>query len=89
MQHLLEKRFQLNDFRNRLPDLFNFLVKKQEYKWLQDVIHIRNEREHTTESKDLLKKIFPSREGQKILVNEISQYSVEIWNLIQLEVFIK
>ena len=89
MQHLLEERFQLNDFRNRLPDLFNFLVKKQDYKWLQDVIDIRNEREHFTESKDLLKKIFPTRDEQKILVNEISQYSVEIWNRIQLEVFIK
>ena len=89
MQHLLEKRFQLTDFRNRLPNLFNFLVKKQEYKWLQDVIHIRNEREHTTESKDLLKKTFPTREEQKSLVNQISQYSVEIWNRIQLEVFIK
>ena len=89
MQHLLEKRFQLKGFRNRLPDLFNFLVKKQEYKWLQDVIDIRNEREHTTESKDLLKKIFPTRDEQKTLVKQISQYSVEVWNRIKMEVLVK
>ena len=91
MQHLLEKRFKLQDFKDRLPVLFDFLVDKQpdpskgKYKWFQDAIDIRNNREHSTESKKLLKEKFKTRDKQRDLINQISQYAVEIWKGVQSE----
>ena len=91
MQHLLEKRFKLQDFKDRLPVLFDFLVDKQpdpskgKYKWFQDAIDIRNNREHSTESKKLFKEKFKTRDKQRDLINQISQYAVEIWKGVQSE----
>ena len=91
MQHLLEKRFKLQDFKEKFPVLFDFLIDKQpdpskmKYEWFQDAIDIRNHREHSTESKELLKRKFPTRDKQRVLINQISQYAVEIWKGIQSE----
>ena len=64
--------------------MFDYLVKKQpdsskeQYKWLQDIINIRNESQHSTKSKEMFKELYPTREKQRILIEQISQYAAEI-----------
>ena len=92
MKHLLENRYKLNGFQEKIPNLFNYLVEKQpdsskeQYKWLQDVINIRNESQHSTKSKEMLKKLCPTREKQRILIQQILEYAAEINTRIQSEV---
>ena len=92
MKHLLEKRYKLDGFQEKLPDLFNYLVEKQpdsskeQYKWLQGVINIRNESQHNTKSKEMLKELYPTREKQRILIEQISQYAAEVKARIQSDV---
>ena len=92
MKHLLEKRYKLDGFQEKLPDLFDYLVQKQpnyskgQYVWLQDVIDIRNESQHSTKSIEMLKEFCPTREKQRMLIQQISQYAAEINTRIQSEV---
>ena len=92
MKDLFEKRYKLDGFQEKLADLFNYLVKKQpdsskeEYKWLQDVINIRNEAQHSTKSKEMSKELFPTREKQRMLIKQISEYAAEINARIQSDV---
>ena len=84
MKHLLENKYKLDGFQEKLPDLFDYLIKKQpdsskeQYKWLQDVINIRNESQHSTKSKEMLKDLFPTREKQRMLIKQFLQYAVEV-----------
>ena len=72
--------------------MFDYLVKKQpdsskeQYKWLQDIINIRNESQHSTKSKEMFKELYPTREKQRILIEQISQYAAEINTRIQSDV---
>ena len=92
MKHLLEIRYKLENFADTLPEFFNFLIEKQpdpskkQYKWLQDVIDIRNESEHATKSKEMLRELCPTRESERILAEQISKYAVEIKRRVQFEV---
>ena len=92
MKHLLEIRYKLENFADTLPEFFNFLIEKQpdpskkQYKWLQDVIDIRNEPEHATKSKEMLRELCPTRESERILAEQISKYAVEIKRRVQFEV---
>ena len=92
MKHLLENRYKLDGFQEKLPDLFDYLAKKQpdsskeQYKWLQDVINIRNEPHHSTKSKEMLEEVCPTREKQRTLIKQISEYAAEISTRIQSEV---
>ena len=72
--------------------MFDYLVKKQpdsskeQYKWLQDIINIRNESQHSTKSKEMFKELYPTREKQRILIEQISQYATETNTCIQSDV---
>ena len=72
--------------------MFDYLVKKQpdsskeQYKWLQNIINIRNESQHSTKSKEMFKELYSRREKQRILIEQISQYAAEINTRIQSDV---
>ena len=92
MEHYLDSRIKLNQFKNKLPDLFEFLVEKQpelgtdEYEWLQDFVDIRNDFMHKHNYDKMLEQKFSSRTDREKFLDQVSAYAAEVWNRFQLEI---
>ena len=92
MEHYLDSRIKLNQFKNKLPDLFEFLVEKQpelgtdEYEWLQDFVDITNDFMHKHNYDKMLEQKFSSRTDREKFLDQVSTYAAEVWNRFQLEI---
>lgn len=92
MEHYLDSRIKLNQFKDKLPDLFEFLVEKQpelgtdEYEWLQDFVDIRNDFMHKHNYDKMLEQKFSSRTDREKFLDQVSAYAAEVWNRFQLEI---
>ena len=92
MEHYLDDRIKLNQFKNKLPDLFEFLVEKQpelgtdEYEWLQDFVDITNDFMHKHNYDKMLEQKFSSRTDREKFLDQVSTYAAEVWNRFQLEI---
>ena len=88
----LERKLQLKNFETELPNLFEYLLKKQhnpvtnEYGWLQDFCDIRNKFSHKVGAEQLLKEKYPNLEDQRKVANQMSVYAAEVWNRFQSEI---
>ena len=100
MKMFLERKLQLKNFETELPNLFEYLLKKQhnpvtneygypvtnEFGWLQDFCDIRNKLSHKVGAEQLLKEKYPNLEDQRKVANQISVYAAEVWNRFQSEI---
>ena len=97
MKMFLERKLQLKNFETELPNLFEYLLKKQhnpvtneygypvtnEYGWLRDFCDIRNKLSHKVGAEQLLKEKYPNLEDQRKVANQMSVYAAEVWNRFQ------
>jgi len=94
MKCLLEGRYKWEGFSDRFPGLFQYLVDKQpvkddkvkKYKWLQDFISVRDEREHNHKHKEIIQTLFTSTLSQRDLARNCSNYAAEVWKIIKAKI---
>jgi len=94
MKCLLEGRYKWKKFSDRFPGLFQYLVDKQpvkddkvkKYKWLQDFISVRDEREHNHKHKEITQTLFTSTLSQRDLARNCSNYAAEVWKIIKAKI---
>lgn len=83
MEKYLDSRIKFNQFKSKLPNLFELLVKKQlelktdEYEWLQDFVDIRNDFMHKPNYDKMLEQKFSSRKDGEKFLDQVSVYAAE------------